>query len=68
MRKLDVFPPKKSKYCPDNWKIATIHDVMKNNVKQQQTLGSQNLSVIKRPIETFFLELSLIKFFFQKEN
>lgn len=31
---------KKSKYCPDDQKIAAIHVVMKNNVKQKQTLGS----------------------------
>lgn len=66
MRKLDVFPLKKSKYCPDDQKIAAVHVVMKNNVEQQPTLGRWNESLTERPIDTFFLELSLFKFFIQK--
>lgn len=37
---VELFFLKKSKYCPDDQKIAAIHVAMKNNVKQQQTLES----------------------------
>lgn len=62
MRDLDVFLPKKSKYCPDNPKIAAIRVI----VKRQKTFRNLNKFLSKRPTDSLFLELSLIKFFFQR--
>lgn len=64
MRDLEVFLPKKSEYCPDNWKIAAIHAI----VKRQKTFRNLHKFLSKKPTESFFLELSLINFFFQRRK
>lgn len=58
MRDLGDFLPKKSKHCPDNWKIAAIHII----VKRQKTSRNLHKFLSKKPTESFFLELSLINF------